>query len=366
MKILDLVKCAPALYKSGTAIHLIGPPGVGKSDVVKNEFRAAISNAVGEELGFHDVLLPTVDAPDVRGFLVPTKGDDGRPTSFYTRSGIMPSTKYIQQYPRGIMFLDERNSADQLTQKACAPVILDRRFGDEQLPPGWLIVSASNRMEDRAGVGKAMTHMVNRERTINLQSDIESWAVWAESKGVHPMLVAFAKARPGVIFPDAVPKTDGPFCTARSFVSAARLLADLAGVDDEGGPVMNIPCDSLTAQLIQGDIGEQATSELMAHLKLGDQLPTIQEILDDPDKAKIPDPKSLSAAYAAAQMCLHFAEPKKIDKLWTYAMRLPREIQVSTAQSLVGRGGGILLNSKKMTEWLTKNQALINTSTARR
>lgn len=364
MRIMDLAKVVVPLYESGTALHLIGPPGIGKSDVARHTLTAVLAAHFNEPFGFHDVLLPTVDAPDVRGFLVPTKLADGTPSSFYTRSGIMPSKEYLKEYPRGIMFLDERNSADMLTQKATAPVILEKRFGDERLPEGWWIVSASNRVSDRAGASKALSMMTNRERAIEIQSDVQSWSIWAEEKGIHPMLVAFAKARPGVVFPDSVPKEDGPFCTARSFTSAARLLALVAGVDANGNPNMQINCDSLTSQLVQGDIGEAATAELMAHIKLGDQLPTIEEIESDPTNAKCPT--ALSAAYAAAQMCLHFAKAGNIDKIWTYAQRLPREIQVSTAQSMVSRGGGILLNSPAMTAWIGKNQALINTSSSKR
>lgn len=364
MRIMDLIEVAPALYRSGTAVHLVGPPGIGKSDVIKNEVRARLSAEYGEEFGFHDVLLPTVDAPDVRGFLVPTKLADGTPSSFYTRSGIMPSKEYMAAHPRGIMFLDEMNSADQLTQKACAPVILEKRFGDQYLAPGWQVWCASNRQEDRAGAGKALSMMINRQRTLRIQSDVQSWALWGEKQGLHPMCLGFAKFKPGVVFPEAVPKEDGPFCTARSFTSAARLLGDLAGLDANGHPNMVIPFDTLSQQCVAGDIGDAAAAELTAFIKLGDQLPTIEEVLANPDTAKCP--KDMSAGYAAAQMCLHFATAPTIDVLWTYAERLPREIQVSTAQSLVGRGGGVLLNSKKMTDWIRKNQALINTSSSRK
>ena len=364
MRIMDLVKVAPAMYDAGNAFHLVGPPGIGKSDTIKNDVRAAIEAHIGQKMGFWDVLAPTIDAPDVRGFLVPTKLADGTPSSFYTRSGVMPTKEYLEEYPCGIYFIDERNSADQLTQKAFAPVILEKRFGDQRLPKGWIVASASNRVEDRAGASRALSMMVNRERTLQLQSDVTSWAIWAEAQGLHPMLISFAKTRPGVVFPDSVPKHDGPFCTARSFTAAARLLANLAGVDAKGNPNMVIPYDTLTSQLVAGDVGDAAAAEISAHLKLGDQLPTIEELEADPAGCKCP--KELSAGYAAAQMCVHFAKATNIDKLWTFAERLPREIQVSTAQSLVSKGGGVLLNSTKMTAWIQKNQALINTSSAKR
>jgi hypothetical protein len=364
MRIIDLVQQAPLLYKTGRAVHLVGPPGIGKSDTIEISIRNALSQAYGEEFGFWDFLAPTVDAPDVRGFLVPTKLADGTPSSFYTRSGLLPPKEYLEKYPRGIYFIDERNSADVLTQKALAPAILHKRFGDVRLPEGWQMWSASNRVSDQSGASKALKMMVNRERTIYLQSDVLSWSIWAEERRLHPLLIAFAKARPAVVFPDEVPKGDGPFCTARSFTATCELLGEVAGVDANGNPSMKIPMDNLVMQLVQGDIGEASTAELAAHIKLGDQLPEIEEIEKDPMAAKCP--KDLSAAYAAAQMLLHYAKPGNIDMLWTYAERLPREIQVSTAQSLVKRGAGVLLNSAKLTAWITKNQALIHTSSAKK
>lgn len=360
MKLNELVKSADVLYRSGTALHLIGPPGVGKSDVIRHELRGALSATYGEEFGFHDVLLPTIDAPDIRGFLVPTKDKDGNATSFFTRSAVLPSKEYLRQHPRGIMLLDERNAADMLTQKAAAPAVLEKRFGEEYLPAGWLIVSASNRVEDKSGVIKPPRHLVNRERTIAIEPDVNAWAIWAEEKSIHPMLVAFAKKNPHVVFSPSVPQQDGPFCTPRSFVSAAKLLTDVAGEDSDGNPIMDIPVTDVIQQLVSGDIGDGASAQLFGFLKVADQLPTIQEIEADPKKAKCPT--DLSAAYAAAQICVHYANPQRIDKLWQYCERLPKELQVSAAKSLMERGGGVMLNSQALAKWIMANKTLINAS----
>lgn len=360
MKLNELVKSAVDLYNTGTALHMVGPPGVGKSDVIRHEIRAALSAYFNEEFGFHDILLPTIDAPDIRGFLVPTKDSTGAATSFFTRSAVLPSREYLAKHPRGIMLLDERNAADMLTQKATAPAVLERRFGEEQLPVGWWIISASNRIEDKSGVIKPPKHLVNRERTIQIDPDVTAWSVWAEEKGLHPMMIAFAKQNPGIVFSPSVPAVDGPFCTPRSFVSAARLLTNAAGVDPDGNPNMDIPSGEIIQQLVGGDIGDGASASLFGFLKVADQLPTIQEIEADPKKAKCPT--DLSAAYAAAQICIHYADPKRIDKLWQYTERLPKELQVSAAKSLVEKGGGLLLNSKALGAWVMANRTLINAS----
>jgi hypothetical protein len=344
----------------------MGPPGIGKSDVIQHDITATLSAAFSEPFGFWSFLAPTVDAPDIRGFLVPTKLADGTPSSFYTRPALLPTKEYFKAHPRGIYFIDERNSADILVNKACAPIILSKRFGDEYLPEGWQVWSASNRVEDQSGASKALKMMTNRECSIQLQSDVLSWSLWAEARKMHPLMIAFAKQRPGIVFAESVPKHEGPFCTARSFTAAAEYVSNLAGVDDNGNVVMKIQLDSLGLQVIQGFIGESATAELGAHIKLGDKLPDIEEILKDPMTAKCPKAEDLHIAFVAAQLLLHYAKPDNIDILWTYAERLPREIQVSTGQNLIARGGGTLLNSQKMTTWIKNNKALINVSNTKR
>jgi hypothetical protein len=357
MRILDLIQQAPALYESGTSLHLVGPPGCGKSDVLRNEVRDALSARYGEEFGYWDVLLPTIDAPDVRGFLVPTKGADGHANSMFTRSAILPPKEYLAEHPRGIMMLDERNAADLLTQKAVAPCVLWKRFGDEELPPGWWVCSASNRVSDRAGVIKPPTHLVNRERTINVDPDALSWAIWAERKGLHPMGIAFAKKFPGVVFTPTVPKDDGAFCTPRSFTAALNLLTNLAGRNSKGEFNLQLPNDPITQECVSGDVGEGASAQMFSFFKLHDQLPELEDILDDPSKAKCPN--SLDAAYAAAQLCIHYAKPDTVDKLWAYCERLPKELQVSTAKSMIQASGGKLLNSKGLSKWISLNKALV-------
>lgn len=369
MRILELIRVAPDLYKAGArAVHLMGPPGIGKSEVIEHDITAALTAAHGgEEFGFHSMLAPTVDAPDIRGFLVPTKLADGTPSSFYTRPALLPTKQYLAKHPRGIYFIDERASADILVNKALAPVVLSKRFGDEYLPPGWQVWSASNRVEDQSGASKQLKMMTNRECQIHLQSDIKSWEAWAEAKGLHPIFIATAKAKPNIVFAEHVPKHDGPFCTARSFTAAAEYIGKTVGTDQATGNfTMKMQLDTLALQVMQGFVGEAACGEISAHIKLGDKLPEIDDILKDPMAAKCPDPKELHIGYMAAQLLLHYAKPDVIDKLWQYAERLPREIQVSTAQNLVARGGGVLLNSTRMTAWIQKNQALINVSNSKR
>lgn len=362
MRILDLVQIAPRLYETGDTIHLIGPPGGGKSQVIQNEIVETLSAKYGEQFGFHDSLAPTLDAPDYRGFLIPSKDPDGTPSSFFTRSPELPPKEYLKAHPRGVYLVDELSSAEMLTQKALAPVLLSKRFGNESLPPGWQVWAASNRMSDRAGVVRQPSHVRNRVREISLEPDALSWAVWAEKHGIHPLIIAWAKQNPTTAFVNEVPATDRPFSTARSLTRAANLMSVGLARDDDGKLVdMELPNDPLTQQGVFGDIGEGAAAHLFGFLKVYDKLPTLEEIIADPLKAKCP--QDLSAGWAAGQMCIHYAKPGNIDKLWQYTERLPREVQVSMAKSLLERSGSALLNSPSLLKWIHANRALIQNST---
>lgn len=362
MKLLDMTRHATTMYRAGVALHLKSSPGIGKSDWVERDLVAALSAAHGEKFGFWKCMAPTIEAADVRGFLVPTRDAHGKPTSYFTRPAIMPSEDYLAEHPRGVYFIDENDSADLLTQKALSDVRLNKRFGDYLLPEGWIVVSASNRKIDRAGVVGTLSHNRNREITIEVDADISSWAVWAEAKGIHPMIIAWAKQRPAIAFSGEVPKNDDPFCTPRSLIFAERILDVNTRRDADGQLIdMELPSDSVTQALVAGCIGASASAELFSYLKIYDQLPTIEEIERDPKKAKCPD--DLSPAYAAMQLCLHFVKASNVDKLWVYIERLPRELQVSAARTMIEKSGAVLLSSQALTTWVSKNRAMINVST---
>jgi len=363
MRLIDFVKSAKTIYEAGVAFHLKSGPGQGKSDSIEHEFRDALSAAYGEEFGFWKCMAPTIDAPDVRGFLIPTKDANGKPTSFFTRPAIMPPEEYLAAHPRGIYFIDESDSADMLTQKALSDVRLNKRFGDYKLPDGWIIGSASNRKQDKAGVVGTLSMNRNRENTIHIDSDVTSWAIWAEGKGIHPMIIAWAKQRPGLVFSGEVPKNDEPFATPRSLVFAERYLSVSAKRDEKGDLVdMELRSDSIMQQLVAGCLGDATAADLFSFLKIHDQLPTIEDIEKDPKKAKCPE--DLAPAYAAMQICLHFCKANNVDKLWQYVERLPKELQVSAAKTLIEKSGAVLLNSPSLTSWIGKNRALINVTTA--
>ena len=291
MRLSELTQMIVPLYKTGTPLTLVGAPGIGKSDTVR-ALPDVLAEEFGQEFGLVVVEASTLDAPDVIGFLVPTKNaETGEAVARYTKPDIIRQIEGCG-LEHGILFIDEIGQADSLVQKALAPLFIEGKLGEYRVPEGWYIVAATNRVEDRAGVNKELTHFTNRQCRVEIDSNIDDWSAWARENGVHHMMLAFANFRPGVVMSDEVPSKPGPYCTPRSFTAAARFLGQLIAHDDEA----EIPSDGTTQAIVGGYIGEGSSAELFAFLKVHNLLPTFAEIIADPKKATVPPDDRLDAA----------------------------------------------------------------------
>lgn len=352
MRLSEITKMIVPLYETHTPITLVGAPGIGKSDTV-HQLPEILAEHYGEPFGHVTVEASCLDAPDVIGFLIPTKGENGEALARYTKPDIIRQIEKTK-CARGVLFVDEIGHADALVQKAMAPVFIGGKLGEYYIPEGWYIVSATNRIEDKAGVNKELSHFTNRQCRLEIESNIEDWMAWARNNKVHHMAMAFAQFRPGVVMADAVPAKPGPYCTPRSFTKAAAFLNNL--LDDSED---EIPATNTVQSIVAGFIGAAASAEFFAFLKTREFLPTWDEILKDPKKAKAPPDDRLDAAYAAAGLITSKADNKTVDIAFTYATRLPIELQTSICRTLVQTMGGSALNAPAINKFVSQHKALI-------
>jgi hypothetical protein len=362
MKLSEISKNVPHLFNHGKSIHLISGPGQGKSQEVETVWPELITKATGKKTICVTVHGTTLEAVDIRGFPVPVKREGMNPVTKFASSpvgDIVDTHMAAEGAEQVIVFIDEFAQAEHIVAKAMAPLILDHRVGDDFLPEGTWVVLASNRAKDRAGANKMLTHVINRVATFDLESDLAGAMNFVSNTGRHPMHAAFINARPGVVFTDEIPKGDRPFPSPRSVTFAFDYMSMVSGKDDAGNWNMQLADDPFTQQVVAGFVGEGASAEMFAFIKVASELPEIEDILDDPAGAKMPSDKRLDAQYAAASLLVHHADAEKIEPLWTYAQRLSKEFQVSIARQLVEKSGGILLNSPALNKWLVSNRALV-------
>lgn len=354
MIIPDIKRAIINLYATGVPVVMYSAPGIGKTDTAR-EFPAILEQHYGEKFGFVIQEATAQDAPDVLGFLVPTKDPEtGVAVARYTMPDLIRKVR-ATGLAHGIVFIDEIGQADQLVQKAYASLFLEKRLGEYTLPEGWFVVGASNRMEDRAGTVKQLSHFVNRQCMLNIDANIDAWSTWAEDKGLHPMMIGFARFKPGVMVSE-VPAKPGPYCTARSLTFAAKYIANVVDHDMEA----DIPSDEVTQQVVSGFVGEATAAEMFSFFRTRELLPTWEQIITDPEKAKVPSRERLDACFAAAAMVLHHATADTLDTAFKYVMRLPVELQTSIARQLTqGKLKGAALNSPTIGKFISDNNALV-------
>ena len=318
MKPSELYEALHALISERVPLHVWGACGVGKSQVVAQV-------ATDRKCDFLDIRAVQLDPVDLRG-LPRISGD---------RAEWVPP-KFLPLGGEGILFLDELTAAPQMTQAGCYQLVLDRKLGEYRLPDGWVVIAAGNPASER-GVHFSMPRPLrNRFVHLDLEPDFIDWCKWALKASIRPEIIAFLRFKPALLHdPDATSDVNA-WPTPRSWEMASNVLSGLAHRQQSG---FFAGTTEIEAQLLEGTIGEAATTELVAFLRLFRQLPSIDEILLNPDSAPLPDEPSARIAIATALG--RALTDRSIPKGIRYLDRMPTEMRVLAMRDAAARDRAI-------------------------
>ncbi len=352
-------------------VQIISSPGIGKSEGTAqardeyNKNETTTRTYMGKPMnkwGLATVMLATYTPSDVLGYLIPGKqvvNDREVRISEFTMPPWMMSDEGIplNEYERGIVFVDEWDKADPDVKRAFAEVVLNGRAGKWQLHKGIGVVMASNRSEDRSGSTKEFDFIINRRAEIRIQPDVKAWEDWAVRAGVNPLFITFALKNPGIVFEGKVPEKQGPFCTPRSLVMASRLLE---GKFDKSGalPLGDEAEEAMISEMICGLLGVPATNSLLTWCKLKTDVPDFDDIVKNPTGTEIPGKPD--AKMLIAYECAHRCTVENAEKVVEYALRLPKEFQVTFGAAAIKRNHRLLAAKGMKDKFIPKNAALIN------
>lgn len=260
-----------------------------------------------------------------------------------------------------ILMIDEFGKANPSVKNALLRLILERKIGSYALHPDSVVFATTNLGAENVG-DTMLPHVRNRITVVTVRkpSNLE-WIEWGIGNDIDHTLLGWCKDNPHLFAsfddykdPDENPYIYHPrqqraaFVTPRSLEAASDILKMRDCFDDQ----------TITAALM-GTIGDRAAMDLMAFVKLSDQLPSLQSIKNDPMNAKVPS--SAAAVCMVVYRTLATIDRDWMDNWMIYMGRLDMEAQGMFANSVRSpkySKQGIVMTNKAFTAWAMANQHL--------
>jgi hypothetical protein len=363
-------------------IAVFGAPGSAKTHTGRQ-----LSFAVAAHLDIpvskvrhHEFNLADKDAFEMNGVVVPVKPTDGAGgpyTTKFTRAPLMEAL--LEHFRNGYEYIllqleevtqcgpDMLKSTRHLVDTDTRALGIDRMWeidiNGKPMAERVFIFMTGNRMKDKAGSGRLLSHFSNAIMRFEMGFSIEEWVTWAHNNDLHPMQIACAQANAeNNFFVDAVPAEDVQFCTARTFARCTPIFH----MFDAGDGTINVT--PVFNQLIAAWIGDAAADVVVNYLALSSKLPSKQDILTDPEHARLDD--NTGVQFAAAQLALSLATSSaSADAVLRYVTRMRTDLQISTGAALLRKSvrEGFLLNTPLANQFVAKYATVLpNTSTLTR
>jgi len=236
------------------AVALVGPPGVGKTQMVQQ---------TAKELGleYRPVEMAFYQTEDLCG--MPYRDGD---RTLWTRPAWFPEAG------DGVLSLEDMNRlGDPNILNCLMTLLLDRRLHTYPLPVGWRVAATLNVGPQFLASRLDLAH-ISRVAIIEVEANINSVLTWGEKHAVHPLVLAFLRANPTYLMQLPTADSQKPWANPRSWCF---------GVGENLPQEINSGVDPAFLQALVGTfVGEPAAVAFVTWLFTA--LPSCKEILEHP------------------------------------------------------------------------------------
>lgn len=346
---LSLDQCTSAIIAGGNkrTILMQGHMGTGKSatltmlDNKLPEHKACYFDCTTKDLG--DLLIPKLKDVD---------GNDYVTFATNEELGLHLANQKI------ILMVDEIGKANPAVFNGLLRLIYERKIGSYTMHPESILFATTNLGAE--GVGDIIPpHGRNRITVVKVRKpDHMEFIEWGVNNGMDSTVLGWVKDNPSLLqsFEDVENPDDNPhifhpqsnqtsFVTPRSLECASDWLKVRDQFDDH----------TLTG-LLMGTIGERGAMDLMAFVKLADDLPRLDDIKKDPNNAKVPT--SASAVCMVVYRTLANLDKDWINAWMDYMVRLDKEAQGLFANGVRAETYGkrsMVMTNARFTKWAMEN-----------
>ncbi len=204
-------------------ILLIGPPGIGKTQIMEQIARECRIGLVAYTITHHTrqsaVGLPYIKEETFNGTTYSI--------TEYTMSEIIASIHQKMQnsgLTEGILFIDEINCVSETLAPTMLQFLQCKMFGNQSIPEGWIITAAGNPPEYNRSVRDFDMVTLDRVRYMNLEADYSVWKEYAKAAHIHRAILSYLELRPNHFYRVEADVDGMQFVTARGWEDLSYLL----------------------------------------------------------------------------------------------------------------------------------------------
>ena len=249
--------------KNQRPLLLIGPPGIGKTQIMEQISKECQIGLVSYTITHHTrqsaVGLPFIQEKEFQGKTYSI--------TEYTMSEIIASVYSKMEetgLKEGILFIDEINCVSETLAPTMLQFLQNKTFGNQKVPAGWIIVAAGNPSEYNKSVRDFDVVTMDRIRYIHVETDYYVWKEYAISKHIHPMILSYLELKPNNFYTVSTSVDGMEFVTARGWEDLSYLLYTYEKM------LLEISQDTIYEYLHHEDIAEDVFAYYLVYKKYQD------------------------------------------------------------------------------------------------
>ena len=204
-------------------ILLMGPPGIGKTQIMEQIARECKIGLVAYTITHHTrqsaIGLPFISEKSY--------GGKSYSVTEYTMSEIIASVYDKMEQTglkEGILFIDEINCVSETLAPTMLQFLQCKTFGNQKVPEGWVIVAAGNPPEYNKSVRDFDVVTLDRIKKIDVEENYDVWKEYAYQAEIHPAIMSYLDMKREHFYRMETTVDGKVFATARGWEDLSQFL----------------------------------------------------------------------------------------------------------------------------------------------